>query len=160
MKKFAFALALILWCSFTTPTTSRAVVPVQRPDWNLVLKTGGAPFEKKFEVTLNHTGALNVTVHDPTTVPPNKVSKFSFNLSTDDAQQVYEQALKAFREFQFPRETEIRPDGTNLTLQLRAHQRTLTMEIFHLGVLQDELPEVARLLVLLNKHMPKDQEIY
>ena len=146
---------LVLLCSLTIQTAS-----AQRPDWTLYVKTGGAPGEKKFEVTFNHKGALSVTSDDPTKMPGPTISKLAVNLSPSDTQAVYEQALKALREFEFPKVTEELYDGTNLTVSLTVHRRTLSIQVFHLSILADDVPEVAKLLALLNKHLPKEDHIY
>lgn len=156
MKKFAIVLASIVLWSFTIPP----VVSLQRTEWTLFLKTGGAPWEKKFELTLDNTGALTLTEDDSSKMPEPTTSKVVLKLPTNDTQAIYEQALKAIREFQFPKKTQELADGTNLTLQLTVHRRALTIQIWHLGLTEEELPEVAKLLVLLNKHLPKEHQVY
>jgi hypothetical protein len=137
-------------------------------DWFLFLKAEGVPWDKKFEVTLDQTGSLNVTVQDPEHKRATTPAKIAVKLSAKDAQEIYDQALKAFHEFRFPEEV---ADGTTLTLRLttrytsyqvpaRSPQSlsapaTLSMQMFQVG--QQDIPEVAKLLALLNKHLAKDQ---
>jgi hypothetical protein len=132
----------------------------ESPEWSLFLKTFGAPWDKKFEVTLNHTGALSVTSDDPAKMPATITSKVDVKLSTNDVREIYEQALTAFREFQLRKEEEEHADGTNLTLTLTANRRTLSMQVSHLATVEDEIPEVGKLLALLNKHLPKEHQVY
>ena len=131
----------------------------QRPEWTLLLKTRGAPWETKFEVTLNHTGALSVIEDDSLKSPASTISKLAVNLPASDTQAVYEQALKAFREFELTKDTEVR-DGTDLTMTLTVKKRILTMQVFNFGRAEEDLPEVAKLFALLNKHIPKEHHIY
>jgi hypothetical protein len=130
----------------------------QRPEWSLLLKTGGAPWEMKFEVTLDYTGALSVIENDSGKIPAS-TSKLSVNLSPTDTQAVYEQALKAFREFELTKDTEV-PDGSDLTMTLTVKKRRLTMQVFNFSQAEEDLPEVAKLLALLNKHIPKEHHVF
>ena len=156
MKKFAIVLSLMVLWSFTIPP----VVSLQRIEWSLYLKTDGAPSEKKFELTLDNTGALSLTEDEPLKMPAETTSKIALKLLANDTQAIYDQALKAIREFQFPKKTEEIADGTNLTLRLIVHRRALTIQIWHLGITEEELPEVGKLLALLNKHLPKEHHVY
>lgn len=153
MNRFFVVLALVL-------LLFNAASAQKKSEWTLLVKTGGAPWEKKFEVTLSHTGALSVTEDDPHKMPATTITKLAVNLSPSDTQAVYEQALKALREFEFPKDTEYRPDGTNLTVSLTVQRRTLSMQVSNLGIIEEEIPEVGKLLTLLNKHMPKERPIY
>jgi uncharacterized membrane protein len=135
------------------------VAGAQPPEWTLVVETRGAPWEAKFQVTLNHTGALSVIEDDPIKKPASTISKLAVNLSPGDIQAAYEQALKAFREFQLTKDTEVR-DGTDLTMSLTVKKRRLTMQVFNFGLAEEDLPEVAKLLTLLNKYLPEEHHIY
>jgi hypothetical protein len=157
MKKFAIGLVLIVWWSLMTQP---AVVCSKPTEWSLYLKTTGAPWEKTFELTLDNTGALNLTEDEPRKMPAPTTSKVEVKLSTKDTQDVYEQTLKAIRAFEFPKKTMELADGTNLTLRLIVHRRAVTIQIWHLGVTDEELPEVAKLFALLNKHLPKEHHVY
>lgn len=132
----------------------------QHSEWTLLLETRGAPGEKKFQVTLTNTGALSVIENDPVKMPASTISKLAVNLSPSDTQAVYEQALKAFREFQFPNDTEKLLDGTNLKMSLTVQKRQVTMQVANIGIVADELPEVGKVLALLNKHIPEEHHIY
>jgi hypothetical protein len=138
---------------------------VNRPDlkpsgWSLYLKTEGAPFTKKFEVELNQTGTLLLSETDPQKLPKETTSKLTVNLAPKDAQEIYEQALKAFREFRFAEENIQSHDGTNLTLRLVCNGRALTMQFFHIGQPEDENVDVAKVLKLINKHLSEEHQIY
>jgi hypothetical protein len=140
-------------------------------DWFLFLKTDGAPWEKKFEVTLDQTGSLNVIVQDPEKKDAAAPAKVAVKLFAKDAREIYDQAMKAFHEFRFPEEV---ADGMTLTLRIttrhtsfnvsaRAPQSvsapaTLSMQIFHVG--QQDIPEVDKLFALLNQHLAKEYQIY
>jgi hypothetical protein len=144
----------VLTCILLLSNVARA----QRPEWTLLLKTSGAPWETKFEVSLDHTGALSVIENDAGQIPAS-TSKLALSLSPSDTQAVYEQVLKAFREFQLTKDTEVR-DGTDLTMSLTVKKRTLTMQVFNFGQAEEDLPEVAKVFALLNKHIPKEHHIY
>ena len=131
----------------------------QPAEWSFSLKTGGVPWSKKFEVELNHAGKLSMTEQNPDKMPGDITSKFTVDLSAKDAQEIYEQTLKAFREFRFLEKPETR-DGTNLTLRLSAYGRVLVMQLFNIGLMDEESPEVAKVLSLINKHLPRDHQVY
>jgi hypothetical protein len=123
--------------------------------WSLSLKTEGAPWTKKFEVELTQTGNLLVTETDPDRLPKETVSKFTVNLSQKDAQEIYERALTAFRQFRFTEEDANRTDGTNLTLSLVCNGRALVMQFFHIGRVEDENADVGKVVALINKHLSR-----
>jgi hypothetical protein len=128
--------------------------------WSLYLKTEGAPFEKKFEVELNQTGTLVVKETDPGRLPKETTSKLTVNLSPKDAQEIYDQALKTFREFRFTEEHSERRDGTNLTLQLYRNGRALIMQFFHIAQAEEESVELAKVLSLINSRLPEERKVY
>ena len=159
MKKSTVALTLILLCSGLAHGQVNVVSNNQPAEWSLALKTGGAPWEKKFEVELNQSGNLAVTEHNPDKTPNDPVTRLKANLSTKDAREIYEQALKALLGFRFPaRMPDIR-DGTILTLQLSGNGRGL-MATYHIAIAEEEIPEVAKVLALINKHLPKEHQVY
>jgi len=160
MKKTASALALIVVCSVMLHGQAKNSVAKQPAEWSLSLKTGGAPWEKKFEVELNQAGSLVVTEQDPQKMPDDTTWKLAITVPAKDAQEIYEQTLKAFREFRFAEEKVERADGTNLTLRLSANGRVLIMQFFHLGQTEEESVEVARVLSLVNKHLAKEHQVY
>jgi hypothetical protein len=128
----------------------------QPAEWSLRLETGGAPFEKKFEVELNQSGNLVVKEQSPDGAPGN----ITRNLSRGDTQEIYTQVLRAFHEFRFAEEDVTRHDGTNLTMRLKAFDRVLVMQFFHMGRAEEESPEVAKVLSLINKHLPQEHWVY
>ena len=132
----------------------------QSGGWSLYLKTEGAPWTKKFEVALAETGTLLVTETDPDRLPKETTSRITVNLAKKDAQEIYEQAVTAFRQFRFAEEDDNRRDGTNLTLSLKGNGRVLTMQFFHIGRAEDESSEVGKVLALINKHLAEGHQIY
>jgi hypothetical protein len=159
MKKTTAALTFIVFC-IVLAHGQVSVVPGKQPaEWSLSLKTGGAPWEKKFEVELNQSGNLTVTEQDPEKTPNDPVTKLKANLSTKDAQEIYEQTLRALLGFRFPDTDAKIQDGTTLTLKLSANGRGL-MAFYHVGMTEEEIPEVARVLTLINKHLPKEHQVY
>lgn len=158
MKSCKPMLALLALCSAFVLGQGQA--SKQPAEWSLWLETGGAPFEKKFEVELNHSGKLLVKEQDPGGAPDNRISNITRNLSQQDAHEIYTQALRAFREFRFAEEDVKRHDGTNLTLRLKAFDRVLVMQFFHMGQTEEESLEVAKVLSLINKHLPQEHQVY
>jgi|SRR6185503_1071685 len=158
IRKIA-ALALIAACSVMLQAQSKTSVPKQPVNWSLSLTTGGAPWEKKFVVELNHSGSLVVNEEDPHRTPNDSRSKRTVNLTLTEAHQIYEQVLKAFREFRFDQGQVDVADGTNLTLQLSANRKVLTMQLFHIGA-DDEYVEIAAVFSLINKHLPSEHRVY
>jgi hypothetical protein len=159
MKKITTALAFILFCIVLAHGQVRVAPTAQPAEWLLSLKTGGAPWEKKFEVELNQAGSLTVTEQDPNKTPKGPVTKLKADLSTKDAQEIYEQALRALLQFRFPEEDAKIRDGTSLSLTLSANDRALTA-FYHVGTTQEEIPEVAKVLTLINQHLPKEHQVY
>jgi hypothetical protein len=159
MKKTTAALTFIVFCIVLTHGQVSVVPDKQPAEWSLSLKTGGAPWEKRFEVELNQSGNLTVTEQDPGKTPNDPVTKLKADLSTKDAQEIYEQTLKALLGFRFPDKDAKIQDGTTLTLNLSANGRGL-MAVYHVGMTEEEIPEVARVLALINKHLPKEHQVY
>lgn len=160
MKKNTIALALILFCSVLAHGQVNNPASKNPAEWSLSLKTGGAPWTKKFEVELNQAGKLLVTEQNPDKTPDKTISKINVNLSAKDTLEVYEHALKAFREFRFAAENAERADGTNLTLRLSSYGRVLVMQFFHIGQMEEENPNVAKVLSLINKHLSQEHQVY
>lgn len=160
MKKITAALALIIFCSTLLHGQINSPLPKQPAEWSLSLKTGGAPWEKKFEVELNHAGQLTIVEQNPDKMPGDITSKFTVNLTAKAAQEIYEQTLKAFREFRFLEKPNETRDGTDLRLQLSAYGRALVMQFFNIGQTEGELPNVGKVLSLINKHLPREHHVY
>lgn len=158
--KIILSLTLIVACSVILQAQRKTTIQEQPAKWSLSLKTGGAPWEKKFVVELNQSGSLTVVEQGPHKMPADTTSKLTATLTATEAQQIYEQALKAFREFRFAKEEVKLADGTNLTLQLSANGRVLVMQFFHIGQTEDESVEVATVLRLINKHLPAEHQVY
>ena len=132
----------------------------QPAEWSLRLETGGAPFEKKFEVELNQSGKLVVREDDPGGAPGERAWGITRDVPPKDAREIYDQVLRAFREFRFAEEDVKRHDGTNLTLRLSAYGRVLVMQYFHLGRAEEESPEAGKVISLINKHLPQEHHVY
>lgn len=158
--KIIAVLTLIFACSVILQAQRKTSVPEHPDKWSLSLKTGGAPWEKKFVVELNQSGNLIVVEEDAVKMPADTTSKLTATLTATEAHEVYEQVLKAFREFRFPKEEVKLADGTNLTLQLSANGRVLVMQFFHIAKTEDESVEVATVLRLINKHLPAEHQVY
>jgi hypothetical protein len=159
-KKAVVAVGLTLLCSAMTYSQTSTPATKQPTGWSLYLKTEGAPWTKKFEVELTQTGILLVTETDPQRLPKETTSKLMVNLAQKDAQEIYEQALTAFRQFRFAEEDKQRTDGTNLTLRLVCNGQALVMQFFHIGRAEDESADVAKMLALIDKHLAAEHQIY
>jgi hypothetical protein len=160
MKKTTSALALIVICSLVLHGQGKAPASKQPVEWSFSLNTGGAPWYKKFNVELSQIGNLVVIEDDPEQMPNPTISKVTIKPSVKDAQDIYEQTLKAFREFRSKEKKEERADGTNLLLQLSANGRVQVMQFSHISQIEEESMEAAKVLVLINKHLPKDHQVY
>jgi hypothetical protein len=158
MKYCGTILVLIATCSALVLGQSQT--PKRPAEWSLRLETGGAPFEKKFEVELNQSGKLVMKEEDTGGVPGERAWGITRDVPPKDAAEIYDQVLRAFREFRFTEEDVKRHDGTNLTLRLRAHGRVLVMQFFHMGRAEEESPEVAKVLSLINKYLPQGHHVY
>ena len=44
--------------------------------------------------------------------------------------------------------------------QAKRESPELSMQVSHLDTVENEIPEVGKLLALLNKHLPKEHQIY
>ena len=158
MERHRPIVALFILC--LASALGQAQASKQPPEWSLRLETGGAPFEKKFEVELSQSGKLLVKEQDPGGAPDSPAMNITRDLSQKEAQEIYTQALRAFREFRFAEEDIKRHDGTNLTLRLKAYERVLVMQFFHMGQVEEESPEVAKVLSLINKYLPQGHQVY
>jgi hypothetical protein len=160
MKKTVSALLLIVICLLVLHGQGKSPASKQPVEWSFSLNTGGAPWYKKFNVELNQIGNLVVIEDDPDKMPNPTISKVTIKLSVNDAQEIYEQTLKAFREFRSKEKKEERADGTNLRLQLSANGRVQVMQFSHIGQIEEESTEVAKVLLLINKHLSKEHQVY
>jgi hypothetical protein len=160
ITKVVAAFALTILCAADFYGQVSRPYSKQNSEWLLYLKTEGAPWTKKFEVDLNQRGTLVLTETDPQRLPKETTSKLTVNLASKDAQEIYEQAWKTFREFRFAEEDGQRPDGTNLTLRLLRNGRMLEMKFFHFGQAEEESVELAKVLSLINKHLSQEHKIY
>ena len=160
MKKTAAALVLVVICSSILHGQRKGPGSKQPVEWSFSLNTGGAPWYKKIKVELNRIGNLVVTEDNPEKMPGETISKFTVKLPAKDAQEIYDHTLKAFRGFRFAEEKDERADGTNLSLRLTENGRLRVMQFSHVGQIEEESLEVARVLLLINKHLSKDHQVY
>ena len=132
----------------------------QPGEWLLSLKSGGVPWEKKFKVELNQAGLLSVVEEDPNKIPNNPVTKLTIKLTSKDVQEIHQQALSVLLEpvSNLPKKDEI-VDGTVINLELVTPGRSLARG-YHLGLIQEEAPALAKLLELINKYVPKEHQIF
>jgi hypothetical protein len=156
MRNYKPILVLILLC--LSLGIGHAGTSKQPAEWTLYLKTGGIPFPntKQFEVNLDYTGKLLITEQNA----DNQTLKVERNIPSKDAQVIYEQALKTFRDFRFAEENEKRYDGTDVTLRLKVYYRVLEMQLFNVPRLEEENANVTRLISLINKHLPEEHQVY
>src|ERR1044071_7787142 len=102
MKRSIAALALLLFCSFVAYGQAQKSTSAPPSEWTLSLKSGGAPWEKRFEVELDQTGKLALTENNSDKLPGDPVTKLNVNLPAGVVREIYEQAWLALREFRFP----------------------------------------------------------
>jgi len=126
-------------------------------EWSLWIKSGGAPWEKKFEVQLDQSGSLDVVEEDKTKIPNDPITKLTRKIPANELRQIYEQALTSVQNP--PKSNEELRDGTWMTVKLTSRTK-VSMVSFHIGLLQEEAPNVAKLLSLINKHLPAEHQIY
>lgn len=127
-------------------------------EWSLSLKTGGAPWEKKFEVEVNQSGLLRVTEQDPVKIPKDPITKLTIQLPAGNAQEIYQQGLLAAQKVGV-KERDDFADGTWMTIKLVSDGKDLTAS-YHFGQVQEEAPNVAKLFALINKHLPTEHHVY
>ncbi len=158
MKRHLASLIFIISCAVLL--NGQSVTTNERAGWSLSLKTGGAPWEKSFEVELSHDGKLRVTEQSPEKMPAETRSKLAVSIPPKDAQEIFDHALRAFREFRFPDERVERNDGTNLTLRLTTYNRMLEIRFLHIGHPEEESQAVAKVLSLINRRLPQEHQVY
>lgn len=158
MKNYLASFSLIIICSLLS--FGQGAASGRRAEWSLSLKTGGAPWEKSFDVELSQAGSLVVAEQNPEKMPAETRSKLAVSIPVKDAQEIFEHALRAFREFRFPEERVERNDGTNLTLRLTTYDRMLEMRFLHIGQPEEESQAVAKVLSLINRHLPQEHQVY
>ena len=88
-------------------------------------------------------------------MPDNSITKRTVKLRAKEAREIYVQAWKAFQAFRFAEKKVVIADGMHVTLQLRATGRVLEMQVFNIGEIEKESPELARLFLLMEKYLSK-----
>ena len=126
-------------------------------EWSLWIKSWGAPWEKKFEVQLDQAGSLEVVEEDKSKIPNDPITKLTRKIPANELRQIYAQALVSVQNP--PKSNEQLRDGTWMTVKLTSPAK-VSMVSFHIGLIQEEAPNVARLLSLINKHLPPEHQVY
>jgi len=152
-------LMLVIFCATPSVACAKNSQSNQPAEWSLSLTSGGAPWDKKFKVELNQAGVLSVTGEDPPKLPNNPTTKLTIKLSSNDVQEIYEQALLAVQPVPGAQKKNEIADGTRINLELVMPGRKLARG-YHVGLVEEEAPAVAKLFGLMNKHIPKEHHIY
>ena len=152
------AIAVIALLVALLSTSSGSTGLSQPNEWLLSLTSGGAPWEKQFKVELDHTGLLSATEEDRSRLPKDPITIMTVQLSDKDVKEIYAQTLRALFSTPPKRPYEI-ADGTMINVKLTAPGRA-SMRGFHVGVAEEEAPQVAKLFALINKHLPKEHPVY
>ena len=126
-------------------------------EWSLWIKSWGAPWEKKFEVQLDQFGSLEVVEEDKSKIPNDPITKLNRKIPANELRQIYAQALVSVQNP--PKSNEELRDGTWMTVKLTSPAKVM-MVSFHIGVIQEEAPNVAKLLSLINKNLPAEHQVY
>lgn len=155
-KKMATLLMLVIVCAAPLSAYRQST---QLVEWLLTLNSGGTPWDKKFKVQLNQEGMLSVVEEDPNKIPNDPVTKLSAKLPNKDLQEIYDYALAVLTEPVRNLPNDKIYDGTVIKLELVTLRRSLARS-YHLGVVEEEAPALAKLLELINKHVPKDHQIF
>jgi hypothetical protein len=163
MTKSVAALAILLFftsASCDTVEKGPAKEPLQQPSgWMLMLKSGGMPGTTQIHVRLHPSGHLVITENDGRATSGDSVVEFSAKVPPADVQEIYERTWKILKEFRFPEEPDQLNDGTFISLGLHANGRGLSAN-FHVAQAGCEIPDVARVMALINKHLPKERQVY
>jgi hypothetical protein len=157
-KQMAIVLMSVIVCAVPLTGSRQSN---QSSEWFLKLKSGGAPGEKKFTVDLNQAGLLSVVEEDPIKLPKDPVTELTVNLTSKDLEEIYKQAVLVLSEpVPNPRKKDDETiDGTWINLELATHGRSVARG-YHVALIQEEVPVLAKLLELINKHVPKDHQVY
>jgi len=131
--------------------------PTPPSEWSLWIKSWGAPWEKKFEVQLDQSGSLHVVEEDKTRIPNDPVTKLTRKIPAGELRQIYEQALNSAQNP--PKSHDEIRDGTWMSVKLTSGAK-VTEVSFHIGVVQEQAPNIAKLLSLINKHLPAEHQVY
>lgn len=126
-------------------------------EWSLWIKSWGAPWEKKFEVQLDQSGSLQVVEEDSIKIPNDPITKLTRNIPAEDLRQIYAQALVSVQNP--PKSHEGLQDGTWMNVKLTTGTQ-VTLISFHIGLIPEEAPKVAKLLSLINKYLPAEHQVY
>ncbi len=155
MKQAFTGLLVFVCCVLVSQGHTTNDEPQQPAEWILSIKSWGAPWEKKFDVQLDQSGSLSFVEEDSLQLPKDPVTKLTRKISEKDLGQIYQQALLSMQNLR----TKDLADGTWITLKLTDDRKVMTAS-YHVGQLQEEAPEVAKLFALINKHLPKEHQVY
>ncbi|HSE32592.1 MAG TPA: hypothetical protein VLA93_13550 [Pyrinomonadaceae bacterium] len=156
MKRAAAALLIFAFGVFVLHAQT-SEQPPPPAEWSLSIKSGGAPWEKKFEVQLDQSGSLQVVEEDKSRLPNEPITKLARKIPVNDLKQIYAQAWVSVQNA--PKSNEELRDGTWMTVKLTSGAKA-TVISFHIGLIQEEAPYVAKLLSLINKHLPAEHQLY
>ena len=152
------ATALLIFAFVVLGLHAQTKEPPRPPgEWSLWIKSWGAPWEKKFEVQLDQSGSLEVVEEDKTKIPNEPITKLTRKIPANELRQIYAQAWVSVQNA--PKSNEELRDGTWMTVKLTQPSQ-VTMVSFHIGLIQEEAPNVAKLLSLINKHLPAEHQVY
>ncbi|HEX8651565.1 MAG TPA: hypothetical protein VF708_12055 [Pyrinomonadaceae bacterium] len=160
MKMHILILAIVTLCSVSVFGQTQSSNPKAPDEWEMYLNTGGAPWEKQFQVRLDQSGQLTVIEQDPRRSSGPATKTFPVKISEGEAQEIYGLTLEALRKFHFAERHYEAFDGTNLVIGLRIYDTTLEGSFFHLMYVEEAGSEIARIVSLINKHLPKEHLVY
>ena len=157
MKQAITGLLILVFCVLVSQgqTTNKESKPPGQ--WLLSIKSGGAPWTKAFDVELDQFGYLLVMEEDPAKMPDNPVTRLRRKLPAKDVKQIYEQAVRSVQTG--TNSNKHWTDGTWITVKLTSPGRARLAQS-HLSVMEEEAPELAKLLALINKHLPTEHQVY
>jgi hypothetical protein len=149
--------ALLIFALVVLGLHAQTKEPRPPAEWSLWIKSWGAPWEKKFEVQLDQSGSLEVVEEDKTRIPSDPITKLTRKIPANELRQIYAQALVSVQNA--PKSNDKLRDGTWMTVKLTKPSEVM-MVSFHIGLIQEEAPNVAKLLSLINKHLPAEHQVY
>ena len=82
-------------------------------------------------------------------------------MTSKDLEEIHKQAVLVLSEpVPNPRKKDDETiDGTWINLELATHGRSVARG-YHVALIQEEVPVLAKLLELINKHVPKEHQVY
>jgi hypothetical protein len=156
MKRAVTVLLILAFCVLVMHGQTNAQT---RPpaEWSLWIKSWGAPWEKKFEVQLDQSGSLQVVEEDKSKIPNDPITKLARKIPANELPQIYEQALISVQNP--PKSHDEIRDGTWMTVKVTSGPKVTSVS-FHIGVVQEQAPNIAKLVSLINKYLPEEHQVY